>query len=502
MSVLPPVSAEEVPWPRAVVLLPFIDEPRLLRILAPLLARLKLHEKALFHAVQLAQAAYEAGHAGLKQSLGCIYLFGFLEGWQGGGANREVASPIEGLPDVEESHCLAIHAISPSVIDLWFSIGSVSSNLVRWAKYLEPIVRPWVLCHIWSASLCLATTEVCATFPETPIGMATWLRSFLVGLMRNSARRAPHSVNGLRMLCDRSVPAALIRKDASYVPEVVKLPPDSVEMRIEWVLPKPGRWFDMPCMPCWGVRSSPHPWGPKMPDKVILYIHGGAYLLCTPASLRGITFSLASALKAPLCVVEYRRPPEHPIPAPMEDILLAYRYLLETLPGVDIILAGDSAGGGIAAAMLCKLRETNLPMPRCCILISPWTDLGMDGLRHATLENEPNDYLPRGVHAPVLFHTVWRPAADAYHEAWSNLVNVHIHVSSCASSRYGLMAYAKSVTRPKYLPKYSSVPQLPGGFLIWGAQLREQRILLRGQGSLSDVLSELSPESRALPSCC
>eukprot|EP00435_Cladocopium_sp_Y103_P027361 s490_g6.t1 len=85
---------------------------------------------------------------------------------------------------------LAIHAISPSVIDLWHSIGSVSrflmffaittmvllpglwltlfairmikdssgekSDLVRWAKYLEPIVRPWVLCHIWSASLCLA----------------------------------------------------------------------------------------------------------------------------------------------------------------------------------------------------------------------------------------------------------------------------------------------------------------------------------------------------------
>lgn len=114
---------------------------------------------------------------------------------------------------------LAIHSISPSVIDLWFSIGSVSrflmffaistmvllpalwlllfairmvndslgskSDVARCAKYLEPIVRPWVLCHIWSASLCLvyymvtarnkATTEVCATFPETPIGMVAIL---------------------------------------------------------------------------------------------------------------------------------------------------------------------------------------------------------------------------------------------------------------------------------------------------------------------------------------
>jgi len=73
-------------------------------------------------------------------------------------------------------------------------------------------------------------------------------------------------------------------------------------MRIEWVLPKPSTasWIDMSC---WGVaRSSPpqhpqHPWGPKTPDKVILYLHGGAYLLCTPASLRGITFSLSGALQ-------------------------------------------------------------------------------------------------------------------------------------------------------------------------------------------------------------
>eukprot|EP00933_Yihiella_yeosuensis_P040899 TRINITY_DN35302_c0_g1_i1.p1 TRINITY_DN35302_c0_g1~~TRINITY_DN35302_c0_g1_i1.p1 ORF type:complete len:933 (-),score=220.61 TRINITY_DN35302_c0_g1_i1:95-2893(-) len=158
MSVLPPVSAEEAGIPmamrelmsqtfsplidfypvdfgldlngkrftwQAVVLLPFIDEPRLVRILGPLLQRLKPAEKVrnrrgqelvfghkddknLFHAVQLAQAAFEAGHAGLKQTLrGDRLLFGYLEGWQGGGANREVISPIEGLPDVEESHCVS-----------------------------------------------------------------------------------------------------------------------------------------------------------------------------------------------------------------------------------------------------------------------------------------------------------------------------------------------------------------------------------------------------------
>lgn len=163
MSVLPPVSAAEAGIPaafrelmsqpfsplidfypadfgldlngkrftwQAVVLLPFIDEPRLVRILAPLLARLKANEKvrnrhgnelvfghkddkALLHAVQLAQAAFEAGHAGLKQTVRDKSLFGYLEGWQGGGADREVPSPIEGLPDVEESHCVSAQFTDP-----------------------------------------------------------------------------------------------------------------------------------------------------------------------------------------------------------------------------------------------------------------------------------------------------------------------------------------------------------------------------------------------------
>lgn len=81
----------------------------------------------------------------------------------------------------------------------------------------------------------------------------------------------------------------------------------------------------------------------------------------------------------------------------MEDAIAMYRQLLQTYPNAEILLAGDSAGGGIASAVLCKLRETDLPMPRCCILISPWTDLGEDGLRYATRENEGLDYLLLGM---------------------------------------------------------------------------------------------------------
>lgn len=127
------LNGKRFTW-QAVVLLPFIDEPRLVRVLAPLIKRITPFEKirnrrgtelvfghksdkSLFHAVQLAQAAFEAGHAGLKQTVrGDKYLFGYLEGWASGGANRQVISPIEGLPDVEESHVVSAQFQDPEVV--------------------------------------------------------------------------------------------------------------------------------------------------------------------------------------------------------------------------------------------------------------------------------------------------------------------------------------------------------------------------------------------------
>jgi 5'-3' exoribonuclease 2 len=123
------LNGKRFTW-QAVVLLPFIDEPRLVRILGPLLKQLKPSEKVrnrrgnelvfgnkddktLFHAVQLAQAAFEAGHAGKKQTIDNNWFRGLLEGWQSGGAGRTVVSPIEGLPDVEESHAMSAQYTLP-----------------------------------------------------------------------------------------------------------------------------------------------------------------------------------------------------------------------------------------------------------------------------------------------------------------------------------------------------------------------------------------------------
>ena len=82
-------------------------------------------------------------------------------------------------------------------------------------------------------------------------------------------------------------------------------------------------------------------------------------------------------------------------PPQPKDAIAVYRHLLRTMPGADIILSGDSAGGGMAAAMMQRLEDLQLPAPACCILTSPWTDLGHNGMRNATLSNEHLDFLSR-----------------------------------------------------------------------------------------------------------
>lgn len=114
------------------------------------------------------------------------------------------------------------------------------------------------------------------------------------------------------------------------------------------------------------------------PDRpaAILYLHGGGYLAGSAISHGRFAASLARACGATLYLPEYRLAPENPFPAALEDVLSSYRHLLEQ--GVEastIMLAGDSAGGGLVLAMAMEIRDTGLPSPAGLWLLSPWTDL-------------------------------------------------------------------------------------------------------------------------------
>lgn len=115
-------------------------------------------------------------------------------------------------------------------------------------------------------------------------------------------------------------------------------------------------------------------------DRVVYYLHGGGYVLGSIDSHRMLIGRIAQAAKANVFAVEYRLAPENPYPAQLEDAIAGYRYLLEQgVKPEKIVIAGDSAGGGLTMSTLLKLREDESPMPAGAALISPWTDITASG---------------------------------------------------------------------------------------------------------------------------
>ena len=109
---------------------------------------------------------------------------------------------------------------------------------------------------------------------------------------------------------------------------------------------------------------------------LLLYLHGGAYVMNSIETHQKLVSGIVSASGVGAVVFDYRMAPEHPFPAAVDDALAAYRALLdEGVPASSIIVAGDSAGGGLTIALLVSARDTGLPQPAGAVVLSPWTDL-------------------------------------------------------------------------------------------------------------------------------
>jgi epsilon-lactone hydrolase len=125
-------------------------------------------------------------------------------------------------------------------------------------------------------------------------------------------------------------------------------------------------------------------------EGVILHLHGGGFNAGSCKTHRAMAAHLAQASSVPVLTVDYRLAPEYPCPAAIEDGVKAYRWLLHnSFSGQQIVLGGDSAGGGLVLAALVKIRDEDLPLPAGAFLISPWVDLAMAGesmLTHAHLD--------------------------------------------------------------------------------------------------------------------
>lgn len=167
---------------------------------------------------------------------------------------------------------------------------------------------------------------------------------------------------------DPRTPLRIQRLSAELAGYVLR-PPRDTTVKPEAIGGVPGEWIEPTTA---GTGSA-----------TILYLHGGGYVLGSPRAYRGLVGHLARSAKVRAFVPHYRRAPEHPFPAAVNDAVAAYRGLLAQGVAADrIAVVGDSAGAALALALTSRLRDGAEPLPAVIAMVCPWLDLTADGPAH------------------------------------------------------------------------------------------------------------------------
>jgi epsilon-lactone hydrolase len=185
--------------------------------------------------------------------------------------------------------------------------------------------------------------------------LSSEMTTVIAGLRARRAARSGHPPPGLEE----------IRADFALAGGRRPLPPDVAVERVD-AGGVPAYWLTTP-----GATSF----------RILLFVHGGGYTLGSLASHGALAAELGRHTDRRVLFPEYRLAPEHPFPAAADDVKATWRWLREHHRGdaASILLAGDSAGGGLVLALLHALRDAGEPMPRGAVLISPLVDLTASG---------------------------------------------------------------------------------------------------------------------------
>lgn len=202
-----------------------------------------------------------------------------------------------------------------------------------------------------------ATEAATGTAPCRPESwQARWLRRaipLVMALYFGSCRRPAPDVHTLRLRAHRYTAAGRLAVRVLY-PHTHRYA--DCALKGEWIRPE--------------SAAAAHT------ETVVLYLHGGAYYFGSPATHRAVTCELAQMTGSAVFALDYSLAPEHPFPAALQETLQAYRALLaRRIAPSSIVLAGDSAGAGLALAAMVALREAGEPLPAGAVLFSPWADL-------------------------------------------------------------------------------------------------------------------------------
>jgi acetyl esterase/lipase len=222
-------------------------------------------------------------------------------------------------------------------------------------------------------------------------------------------------------------------------------------------------------------------------ERCVLYLHGGGFTAMSARTHRAITSRLAAWSNARLFALNYRLAPEHPFPAALDDALSEWHALVGAgTPPSRIVVAGDSAGGGLALALLIALRDKGEPLPAAALLFSPWTDLAATG--ETLVTNDASD---------PLFHGSWVARQARYYLAdaaatdplvspvyadLAGLPPLLIQVSDCEVLLDDSRRVAEKAARSGVAVTLRIWHGVPHGWQIFGSILPEARDALREAG--------------------
>jgi acetyl esterase/lipase len=150
----------------------------------------------------------------------------------------------------------------------------------------------------------------------------------------------------------------------------------------------------------------------KPAENIVLYLHGGGYLFGSPKSHRQVLIAMARAFQAPVYGLDYRLAPEHPFPAAVDDAAKAFKWLQSRHPNAGIVLAGDSAGAGLAIATAIGARDAGLKAAKAIVAFSPYADLAVTGASVEANARSCAMFTPRGVREAAALYLAGADARD------------------------------------------------------------------------------------------
>jgi epsilon-lactone hydrolase len=221
--------------------------------------------------------------------------------------------------------------------------------------------------------------------------MLSWQAMLLNGFFRLTMKRhgkKPINLQRLRAM-SKNPPRSALAVPAGYT--------------LENLRNEQGLEFDVADL----ARAAPH-----QPPVIVLYLHGGGYLFGSPKTHRQVLIAMAKAFQAPAYALDYRLAPEHPFPAAVEDAAKAYAWLLTRHPDADIVLAGDSAGAGLAIATAVGVRDAGFRLPKAIVAFSPYSDLAVTGVSIEANAKSCAMFTPRGIREAAAMYLAGADARD------------------------------------------------------------------------------------------